>query len=495
MLSPQNISIKINNKVFSKIKVYNDNKTYYFPAKMIAKIYNGHIIYKPKTSLTIYLNNIKIFILVNSNKIVFSGSTTEKMPFSAKIINNEIYIPYSFFSLKNFIKLTDTMITFNPKTSTLFIITSQNISSIDYTVNKCQTKITLKCEKALQYVILKKNTTKIVIKILNGHVNKEHNIILNDGILKSILCKNFYNNAIITINFSILPKCINIIPYRIHKINISISYLKKLTLNNKQKVYYLFAAGTKSYKPRQKTVNEKINKFHSASNYKKRHKIIVIDAGHGGKDPGAIGVTGTREKDINLLLAKEIKKLFERYTNYKIVLTRYDDVFISLIDRAKVANNKNAILFISLHCNSSTNSNAAGFEIYFLSYQNNNNEAVKTAIRKNTACKFAQNSKITSVNKILKSLSINKYINDSAILCNFIKNELKSKVKINLRGIKQGNFMILRYTNMPSIIIESAFLSNFKQEKKLNSKKFRNILAMAIYKGINNYCRYMEKNR
>ncbi|MDR0915379.1 MAG: N-acetylmuramoyl-L-alanine amidase [Endomicrobium sp.] len=487
-----NVKVSFDNKILSKIVVYKSklSKIYYLPINDIVKIYHGkhYYIYDNNVCkiVKVYIKNNEIILHPNSKKVIIRNKTNFISSYP-KLINKELYVPDDFFSLKDFTNITSTTMNCVPKIYTLNIVRIPNITVVEYCLSDNRARISLHCIKLLNYTVLKKTEKNIVIKIFNGKVLKKNFININDGVINNIICNNDHNDVIIKINLQAITKRININMYK-NKININITHLSKKSINNLQKTYY-FVNTSKVFTSTNNN-NQKINNatFHN----KKKKKVIVIDAGHGGQDSGAIGITGTKEKDINLLIAKELKKIFEKHTIYKIILTRSNDKFISLENRISIANKSYASLFVSIHCNASQNINANGFEIYFLSDSSYGQDYKKTSIKDNSILQFENNDNYM-LKAILHSMAVNKYINEAAELCNFITMEIRNKSKMNNRGIKQANFYVLKRVKMPAILIESAFLSNYIQEKNLNSKKFRNIIVNAIYKGIINYYKYIDK--
>ena len=218
-------------------------------------------------------------------------------------------------------------------------------------------------------------------------------------------------------------------------------------------------------------------------------KIIVLDAGHGGKDPGAIGPHGTKEKDVNLAIVLQLEKIFKRDKNYKVILTRQDDTFIPLVERANIANKNKADLFISVHCNANLKRTASGFEIYFLSEKASDKEAISTETLENSVIALEDKSdeKKTVLQNMLWSLVVNEYINESSELSSFVVAEASGRLKIPSRGIKQANFYVLRGTQMPSVLVETAYISNYTEEAKLNTSSFQKSAADSIYEGVKKY--------
>ena len=218
-------------------------------------------------------------------------------------------------------------------------------------------------------------------------------------------------------------------------------------------------------------------------------KIIVVDAGHGGKDPGAVGPRGTREKDINLSIALQLEKVFKKDKNYKVILTRDDDTFVELVERANIANQNKADLFISVHCNANLNRNASGFEVYFLSENASNKASFSAAILENSVIELEDknDTKKTALQNMLWSMVVNEYINESSELASFVSQESTGRLKIPNRGVKQDVFYVLRGTQMPAILVETAYISNYTEESKLNTSSFQKAIADSIYEGVKKY--------
>ena len=215
---------------------------------------------------------------------------------------------------------------------------------------------------------------------------------------------------------------------------------------------------------------------------------VVIDPGHGGKDPGATGYQKTREKDVCLSLGLKLQKLINSQKGYKAILTRNSDIFLSLDDRGAIANENNADIFISLHANSHENTKITGIETYYLSFASDE-DARKVAAREN----FTTPSKISDLEMIFFDLLQNNKINQSSILAGHIHNAMVSKIsdkyqeKIRNLGVKHAPMRVLINTEMPCILIETAFISNPKEAKQLKSKAFQNTLAASIFNGIENF--------
>jgi N-acetylmuramoyl-L-alanine amidase len=224
---------------------------------------------------------------------------------------------------------------------------------------------------------------------------------------------------------------------------------------------------------------------------------IVIDPGHGGKDPGAVGPHGLAEKDVNLLLAQELAEILRESYGYEVLLTRMDDTFIPLEERAKLANRCDADLFISLHCNASTSSKLKGFEVYFLSETASDPHADAVARLENAVLSLEgkEAPSPNRVKEVLRSLVKNANINEASALGSLIDRHLAQRLSEPSLGVKQAAFYVLRGAEMPAVLIETGFVSNVEEERLLQSASFRKALIQGISAGIAAYDNRKVKER
>ena len=221
---------------------------------------------------------------------------------------------------------------------------------------------------------------------------------------------------------------------------------------------------------------------------KKTKFVIAIDAGHGGKDPGAVGRGGTLEKDIVLSISKKLYKLLKKEKNIKPVLIRTKDYYIPLRQRIKKARKYKADLFISIHADAARNRKARGSSVYVLSQHGASSEAAKWLANKENSADLIGGVSIEDKDNVLAQVILD--LSQSATIETSIKaaSVLLSKIgkvsKLHLKNIEQAGFVVLKSPDIPSILVETAFLSNSKEEKKLRTKKFQNNIAKALRDGI-----------
>ncbi|MDX9714288.1 MAG: N-acetylmuramoyl-L-alanine amidase [Dissulfurispiraceae bacterium] len=219
---------------------------------------------------------------------------------------------------------------------------------------------------------------------------------------------------------------------------------------------------------------------------------IVVDPGHGGDDPGAVGPTGLYEKDVVLDVALKLKQEAEKlYSHYEIILTRDRDIFIPLEKRTAIANKHNADLFVSIHVNASPNRKARGIETYLLNWTNDE-EAIRVAARENRISIKKMKQVQGELDFITSSLRRENKRDESLKLAGYIQNSLVARVttshsSVHDLGVKQALFYVLVGAEMPSALAEISFISNPAEEKLLSSSRYRTMLAESILEGINSY--------
>lgn len=248
-----------------------------------------------------------------------------------------------------------------------------------------------------------------------------------------------------------------------------------------------------------------VNKLVTAREYEESKKAsssgrkfrILIDPGHGGKDPGAVKRGSSKEKDINLEVAKNLYNLLKRERGFEVKITRDKDVFVTLGNRAAMGNDFKADIFVSIHANAAKRASANGFEVYFRSDKASDAEAAETAALENEALQYEgkEGGKVTFADLLLKSLANNENINQSSKLAGHIRNSVSKKsssLGIKVRqdnAIRQANFYVLRGVHAPAVLVEMGYLSNSNDRKRLNTKSVRQKMAESIRDGIISYAK------
>jgi N-acetylmuramoyl-L-alanine amidase len=242
-----------------------------------------------------------------------------------------------------------------------------------------------------------------------------------------------------------------------------------------------------------KSAAKAIKTAESAFGEKARKVIVAIDAGHGGEDPGAIGTGGTREKNVTLAVARELKRILDQQPGMSAVLTRDSDYFIPLKDRYRKARDAKADLFVSVHADAFNNTDARGSSVWMLSPRGATSEAARwLADRENRADLVggvSLDDKDNTLAAVLLDLSQGATLEASGQVAENVLHSL-SRIGPTHRGyVERANFVVLRSPDVPSILVETAFITNAAEEKRLGNPAEREKLAVAIVDGMRNYFR------
>lgn len=228
--------------------------------------------------------------------------------------------------------------------------------------------------------------------------------------------------------------------------------------------------------------------------------IVVLDAGHGGKDPGKHSKYGYMEKHIALKIVLAVGKDLEKNPGIKVVYTRKTDVFVELKDRAKIANNADADLFVSIHCNAH-HTQASGTETYVLDVGNTNRN-FEVAKAENEVIFLEEDYEkhydgfdpTSPVSSIGISLLQEEYTEQSILLASYIEKNFVNKIKRKSRGVKQASLWVIHQTAMPSVLIEAGFITNKEEGDYLNSAKGQQEVSLSIFDAIMDYKKILDLN-
>jgi N-acetylmuramoyl-L-alanine amidase len=230
-------------------------------------------------------------------------------------------------------------------------------------------------------------------------------------------------------------------------------------------------------------------------------KTVVIDAGHGGKDPGTSS-NGIKEKDVVLKIALETGRIIqENLSDVKVIYTRTTDKFVKLHDRAEIANKNNADVFISIHCNAVNSSQAKGTETWVMGLHKSKDN-LSSAMKENSVILMEEDYEETYSGfdpnspeaYIIFSLYQNAFLESSLNFAEKIEDQFKNRVQRKSRGVKQAGFLVLWKTAMPSVLIETGFLTNYEERTFLTSENGQVYLASAIYRAFRDYKNEIESN-
>ena len=337
-----------------------------------------------------------------------------------------------------------------------------NLKKVRFSSDKTKTRIVFDLSKAIQYKdTLFNNKQLFLLEIFNcKNWSKQTNVTCDTKVVKNIQIKE-NNNKSTTIQISIK------------------------NLQN----YKIFPLKPFKNKPHRLVIDffpKKNSKISSNVNIQIeiKRKIVVIDPGHGGQDPGAIGYRGIKEKDIVLRIAKNLQSLInETLPNVQAYLTRKGDYYIPLRDRVKFAHQYKADVFISLHINASRKKRVEGASVYYLSEMGASDKAADLLAKRENESDLIAGIKFSEdklLNTILIDLVQTYTINESVKLCQFMLNGLIEEGFYN-EGIKCANFAVLKSPSIPSILLEIGYITNIKDAKKINNPKYQKKIAKKLF--------------
>ena len=448
----------------NKTQLYNFNGKKYISALEYASTHTIRtIFYEDKQKLELRFQNYKLTISPHSSFIKINEDIFH-MYLPIIFDEEDFYIPaHPFFNIASTIQMPSTLINFSDD----YIITkSPNYNVQNLSINN------------------KINGTEIKIKTTK---------LFSENVIATSITRGGWLN--ITIAGAHIDS-LNIIETKIEH---PIVRIRTAQANESGQISLLLKSKIDDYDIQ---INEKyISIFLRIEQIKNADKIkdmrnrwlldtIVIDPGHGGKDPGAIGSGGLQEKTVNLDIARKLGKLIEKNLGIKVVYTREEDVFIPLWKRTEIANNSGGKLFISIHANSTHNKNVRGFETYLLR-PGKTDHAIEVAQRENSVIALEEQyhnyEELTNDKLIIYTMAQQSFMNESDFLASEIQKELDKVLTSPNRGVKQAGFQVLVGASMPNVLIEAGFLSNRKEEKLLFQSRYRQKIALAIFESLLNF--------
>jgi N-acetylmuramoyl-L-alanine amidase len=415
----------------------------------------------------LYIGDEKITVTAY-NPFVLVGQNVVQMPIDTKYVDGDIWLPVKFFLpiLKNVILTSQT--SFANDESLYDFVRGINITGVQVEEKANGTLIRVKVTKKFDESSLSTRYSRkwLYIDILNGRIDE----------------KTFYASF----DQGLVSK---IVPVQLEQM-VQLSFQLKRDISGgdlgitQQPNEIWFSI------PTNERLSPKLLERLKEDREKWRIDKVVIDPGHGGRDPGAIGRRGVYEKDVVLSIAKRLKKLLEKKLGLQVIMTRETDKFVPLKERTHLANKVNGKLFISIHANSNRSSRVSGATTYFLGPAKSE-EALEVARRENDVIRYENDvgdyARLSDENFILAHMAQNDYNKESQDLAAMVQQELKKRSGIKDRGIKQAGYYVLVGASMPNILIETAFISNKKEEKLLKSSSFRQKVAEAIYESVKKF--------
>lgn len=486
----------LKNGVYSgKIGTYTLNGAIYLDSAQAARLIGGKIYWYPVSG--------KLLLQIKGNKVVFfmkSDSISindEKADFPNPMIvrGGKAFLALNFFISKHFAEAFGFRLDYNQATGALAALRDVNITSINYFSYQDKTRIVIYLEEPLEWQTSQKENNILTVTIPGGVLGGEEKLAIGDGVVQGV--DMFQENKMARLVINPGDNFGKVTAFKLSDPDRLVLDIAKEHSTIPQGVSGSPEGVAVAIAPSAETAGAAAVAAAPVSGVnipdkmvleRSGRKKIVIDAGHGGKDPGGRKLFGLKEKEMNLLVAKELYDLFKDDEMFDALLTRNSDVFVPLADRSIIANNFKADIFISIHANASRDRREKGFEIYFMSEKASDPGAAEVADYENSVVGLEDGGgQPDATAMLLHSMARNEYLNEGSRLAGLVGTEMEKRTPFVNRGVKQAAFYVLRGTYSPGILVEMGFMTNSKDEKTLNDKKGRAKIANSIYKGVLKY--------
>ncbi len=492
----------LRNGVYSgKIGTYALSGALYLDAAQAAKLIGGKIYWYPVSGkLLLQLKGKKVVFLMKSDSVLINDEA-EQFPNPLIVRGGKAFLALDFFVSKHFAGAFGFKLEYNPATGALAAQRAVNITSINYFSQQDKTRIVVYMEEPLEWQTSQKENNLFKITIFGGVVGREEKLSIGDGAVRGVdlLQENKMARVVINPDENFGKASV----FKLSDPDRLVIDVTKRNLPVQQSIkgggpdagggtpviapsggYFELGAGSSAVAS---SLAAGVN-IPAKPDVGVGRKKIVIDPGHGGKDPGGRQLFGLKEKELNLLVSKELYKLLKGEERFDVLLTRSTDEFIPLADRSVMANNFKADIFISIHANASRDRREKGFEIYFMSEKASDPWAAEVADFENSVISLEDGGgQADPAAMLLHSMARNEYLNEGSRLAGLVTAELEKRTPFVNRGVKQAAFYVLRGTYSPGILVEMGFMSNSSDQKKMNDKKVRAKIANSIYKAVLKY--------
>jgi N-acetylmuramoyl-L-alanine amidase len=522
----------IKNGVYTgKIGTYAFNDTLYLDAAKAAKLMGGKIYWYPVSGKLLLQNkgNKIVFFLKSDSVMLNDTQVTVVNPLIVR--GGRAFLAMDFFTSRHFARAFGFKLEYDRSAGILAAQQKININSINYFSYKDKTRVVVYMEEPLAFQTSQMENNVYSVTVPGGVVEAEDKIQIGDGVVTSVdvFQENKMARIVLTpgdnfgkVSSFRLPgpdRLVLDVEKRVRTISQSINGASAQPTPPGGEVNVIApggpeagwgapeistggpsavsgsvpapcgAPGREPCPPAADTgAGSGVNIPDKFVLEKGGRKRVVIDAGHGGKDAGGKRAFGFREKEINLLVAKELSDILKDEDIFEVLMTRSSDAFIPLDARSRAANDYKADIFISIHANASRDRREKGFEVYFMSENASDPWAAEVADYENSVLGLEEENQGNDASAmLLHSLARNEYLNEGSQLAGLVSKELEKSTPFVNRGVKQAAFYVLRGTYSPGILVELGFMTNTRDQKDLNDKKVRTKISNAIYKGVMKY--------
>lgn len=536
--SAEEVQVIKSGKYYGTVDAYRAGDNYYLSAKEASRIYGGSLYwYRVRDLVQLSFRGRQARFTDGGSHVNIAGKKV-KLARPMIVRAGKAFIPMDFFETRAFSNLAGVDTRFKVKTRLLLVDQRSTVGPLRWFTYPDHTRVVLELDPTLSYRT-SRSLKGFEIVVPMGTIDWSEKMEVNDGVVDFIHLYQRPKQARLVVRFESGAKGFNIRELqKPRRVVLDVTRAKDLVAEaraqrvameapappKKKKRWRFFGRkNDKKSSPKKKpapkpkaeaklakkktppkagprpergsfeaprTAERKVSKKNTVPVAKRRGRRyrIAIDPGHGGRDGGAVGRRGTLEKNINLSAAKELAALLRQEGIFEVKLLRTTDKFLGLDDRSKAANNYKADLFISLHCNAHTRRSFSGFEVYFLSERASDPEAERLAEFENSVLSFeGKDASAMGAKDLLYALAKAEFINEAAELAGLMTRAITKRVDMPNRGVKQAAFYVLRGVHAPAVLVEMGFVTNAKDEAKLQSKKYRRKIVEGLYAGIVEY--------
>lgn len=473
----EEVSVVVSGKPERPAEVYKAGGKPYVDAKRVGALYGGQVYWYPVSGrVKLSMRGRTLQFIVGSGK---AAADDHEMEMGDVVIvrASRAFVPLSFLTKPEFAVWSGYQTRYDARTKILEIEKKGTVGSPKAFSYKDYTRISLELAPGVSYHASARGTGRVDLIVDYGVAEGNEKVGVDDGIVGSYTFKQEAKLVRLAVHFAERGQRWRVTELADPRRAVLDVYTKGLDLPSDVPAPDKEAVKTPAKEAAPAKPEQTL-----------RRRLIVIDPGHGGKDPGATGVRGTYEKDINLAVALELGRVLREREDFDVLLTRDKDVFIPLSERSNLANEKNADLFVSLHCNAARNKRENGFEVYSVSETATDPAAEALAASENAVLELeGKNPQDETAKMILLAMTKTEMLNESATFSALSAKALEKRVDVEPRGAKQAGFYVLRGTHAPAILIEMAFVSHAKDEAKLTSHRFRRKMAEGVAAGITDY--------
>ncbi len=478
----EEVSVVVAGKPQAGADLYQAGGRPHLDAKRVGALYGGQVYWYPVSGrVRLSLRGRALQLIVGSSK-ASDGERELKLDSPVIVRASRAFVPLSLLTGPDFAAWSGHQTRYDARTKTLLVEKTGTVGAPSAFSYKGRTRISLALSPGASYRAAARGTGGVELVVDYGVAEGDEKVALDDGIVKSYALKQEAKLVRLSVRFAETGQ-----RWRASELS-----------EPRRAVLDVYAPGEPL--PDEAPGESKAAAAAPAAAVKlpppipipapKRKRLIVIDPGHGGKDPGASSPRGTREKDINLAAALELARVLRERGDFDVLLTREEDVFLPLSERSELANSRSADLFVSLHCNAARGKGEHGFEVYSVSETATDPAAEALAAKENAVLELEGKDPQGEMAKmILLAMTKTEMLNESVALSALSEKAIGKRVDLAARGAKQAAFYVLRGTHAPAILVEMAFVSNPRDEAKLTSRRFRRAMAEGVAAGIADYAK------